>query len=80
MAELGLQNFTAMQFRKQNGSIAQVRLGTKVGECLVQVEPIIVHQYGSNGEGEDEEDRMVVVSEQKIGYKVSLSKNDRIHI
>lgn len=49
LSEIGLDNFAGQMFRRQNGSLVQVKLGSKEGECIVQVEPIIVHIYGENG-------------------------------
>lgn len=46
LSEIGLDNYASQTFRRQNGSTAQVKLGSKTGECIVQVEPIIVHIYG----------------------------------
>jgi hypothetical protein len=80
LAEIGLENFTSAQFRRQNGCLAPVRLGARAGECLVQVEPVNAHVYAASGEADDEEEQMVVVSERSLGYKVSLSRSERGHL
>lgn len=37
LAEIGLENFNAASFRRQNGCSASIRLGARTGECMVQV-------------------------------------------
>lgn len=79
LSDLGLDDFTDPEFRRPNGFAAELRLGGKLGECLVQVEPLSARVYGGSAEAEDEEERMVVTSEKQIGFRVWIARNEHGH-
>jgi hypothetical protein len=49
LADLGLADFTSQEYRRPNGFPADVQMGMRRGECLVQVEAVSACTYGGSG-------------------------------
>lgn len=46
LADIGLSDFGKPEYRRINGSPADVRMGERQGECMVQVESLTTRIYG----------------------------------
>ena len=77
LADINIDNWKAQQYRKSTGSFINVKIGSKQGECMVHVQQF-KGQILEEAEGQDEQQKMLVLKSKDIGWVVTLSKIEKL--